>query len=190
MNNTLNWKVLSRAQSASNVSSTYTRSSSATPLTSTPVESAEPLLDVELSPEYNGWYAVTRYQRSPAPSSRYAVPPRPESCQLGTACRQTSSTKRYWELGGLGPTSVATPEWQVLKERWMAKQAFGKAATAANRLARLRRLGKMHQEEAERVIEEPEVNALDVESTSEDDGLLAVLEERASNRDIALALNL
>jgi hypothetical protein len=78
----------------------------------------------------------------------------------------------------------------VLKERWLAKQAFGKAATAANRLARLRRLGRMHQEEAERVIGEPEEVTIASDSISGEYGSLAILEERARKRDIVLALNL
>jgi len=190
MDSTLNWKISSRAQSAKSVSLTYTRSSPATPSTSTPVESAEPPLGVELSPEKNYCQTFRRCQQSPAPSSRYSAPQRPASGQLGKEGRQTNSTKQYCELGGLGPTSIDTPEWQLLKERYMAKKAFGKAATAANRLARLRRLEKMHQEAAERVIEGPEVAEFVVDSTSGEYGSLAVLEERARKRDIVLALNL
>ena len=99
------------------------------------------------------------------------------------------SPKQYWELGGLGPSSVATPEWQVHTERWLAKKAFGKAATAANRLARLRALGKIQQEEAQSVVIDPGVLELPIDIAEEDESA-AVLAERAKKRDIALALKL
>jgi predicted protein tyrosine phosphatase len=70
----------------------------------------------------------------------------------------------------------------------MAKKAFGKAATAANRLARLRALGRMHQEKAEHAVEE-EVE-LNSQSIAEEDESVAMLDERAKKRDIALALKL
>jgi hypothetical protein len=193
MSSMLNWRVPSRAQSAASVSPTWTRPPPATSPTSTPVEDVETLWGLDTSHENTELYFTNRYRQSPASSSSYSVPSRPASGQSEGSSRRAHSAatvKRYWELGGLGPTSVATPEWQLLKERWMAKQAFGKAATAANRLARLRARGKNHQEEADKATVEPEVILSPDDSTEEKDDSLAVLEERAKRRDIALALKL
>jgi hypothetical protein len=181
MNNTLHWKVPSRAQSAASTSSAWNKSSATL---SPGAETAEPLYGVEFSPQTNEGNVVNRYVQSPdTATSVSALCSRPSSGPP----RQTSSTKRYWKLGGLGPTSVANPEWQVHKERLMAMKAFGKAANEANRLARLRALGKEQYTEAERETQAFEIDANDAE---EKDKSITLLEERAKKRDIGLALKL
>jgi hypothetical protein len=69
----------------------------------------------------------------------------------------------------------------------MAMKAFGKAANEANRLARLRALGKEQYTEAERETQAFEIDANDAE---EKDKSITLLEERAKKRDIGLALKL
>lgn len=191
MNNTLNWKVPSRSRSVASASSNSNQSPASTPSTSTPGEITQRLCGVEFSSDCNDLYFSHRYGQSPASSCSYSLPPRPASGSIsGGTSRQSKSPKQYWELGGLGPSSVATPEWQVHKERWLAKKAFGKAATAANRLARLRALGKIQQEEAQSVVIDPAALELPIDNVAEEDESAAVLAERAKKRDIALALKL
>lgn len=190
MNNKLNWRVPSRAQSAASVSSTWNGSQPATPPPPAPAEAPQPLWGMQFSPECNDLYFSNRYGQSSAPSRSLSLPSRPASGQAGGTLPRQSSPKRYWELGGLGPTSVATPDWQVHKERWLAKKAYGIAATAANRQARLQAQGKLQQKGAKSALTEPEAIEPITNNIAEEDESAAALEERARKRDIAMALNL
>lgn len=107
----------------------------------------------------------------PAPTSHGALPLR---------------SHKYWELGGLGPAHVATPEWQDKREKWLRQKSFGRAANAANMQASLK----------EHAIKEPRRPSLTAavppktKSEAEIDAQAVELASRVERKDVAAAMAL
>ena len=192
MTSNLTWNVPPRAQSAGPALDWPPSVSTSTSSAGNVTPGASPALPSHSFTRFHTpqAYGLNRSSLGSAPPTRKPPGSALPSPSAGVAGGRNHLSSRYWELGGLGPAHVSTPEWQVRKEKWLRQKSFGKTANAAN--MQHPTCNRRAQQPIEDKSRKPSISTSPLPSQARPETPLgaAELASRAERKDIAAAMAL